>query len=310
MNEPGPAEKRIWRTCPLCGTEGGEVRLTKGSLRIVCCTHCAMLFANPVEAQFAEGAFYDRLVRPFYLSPDKLESDFAPVRFDREIRCFRRFCRKGNVLDVGCSTGGFLHQLTIRFPSDYNLLGADVAGLALDYAESRGLRVLREPFLGADFAGQRFDGVTFWAVLEHVTEPRKFLAKAATLLKPGGHCFVLVPNMKSLAVRLIKDSYRYIMPEHLNYFTRETLARLVAPEGTWQLLTLRSTHFNPMVICQDWRRGNRHVAEADRARLLRKTTAWKQSIWMRPAKWVYRAMESTLGRLGLADNLLMVLRRR
>jgi 2-polyprenyl-3-methyl-5-hydroxy-6-metoxy-1,4-benzoquinol methylase len=283
--------------------------LVKGPLRIVCCSHCAMLFANPVESQFAEGTFYDRLVRPFYLSADKLESDFAPVRFQREIRWFRRFCRKGEVLDVGCSTGGFLHRLSTRFPSDYKVVGTDVAGLALDYAEKRGVRVLRQPFLTADFADQRFDAITFWAVLEHLAEPRQFLSKAAALLKPGGHCFVLVPNMNSLAVRLLHGSYRYIMPEHLNYFTSETLRRLATPERTWQLLTMRSTHFNPMVIFQDWRRGDRSTSEAERARLLKKTTAWKQSLWLRPAKLIYGAMENCLGRLGLGDNLLMVLRR-
>ena len=46
------------------------------------------------------------------------------------------------------------------------------------------------------FAEKQFDAVTFWAVLEHLLEPKQFLEKAWSILKPDGLCFVLVPNMQ------------------------------------------------------------------------------------------------------------------
>jgi 2-polyprenyl-3-methyl-5-hydroxy-6-metoxy-1,4-benzoquinol methylase len=269
-----------------------------------------MLFANPVEAQFVEGVFYDRLATPYYLSPDKLEGDYAPVRFARELRLFRRFCPGGGVLDVGCSTGAFLRQLVTRFPGDYTMLGTDVAGPALDYAESRGVPILRTPFLERDFSGQWFDAVTFWAVLEHLFEPGKFLARAAAVLKPGGHCFVLVPNMNSLAVRCLGTRYRYIMDEHLNYFTAGTLRRLAAQERAFAIAAVRSTHFNPVVLWQDWRGGAQRVPDAERARLLKRTARWKQNPVLAPVRWIYGGVERLLGRFRLADNLIMVLQRR
>jgi 2-polyprenyl-3-methyl-5-hydroxy-6-metoxy-1,4-benzoquinol methylase len=302
--------RRAWRQCPVCGTERGEPHFEKGPLRVVRCSRCGMLFANPVEAQYMQGAFYDRLAAPYYLSPDKLESDYAPVRFTRELRLFRRFCQGGPVLDVGCSTGAFLHQLSARFPGDYTVLGTDVAAPALDYAESRSVPVLRTPFLEHDFAGQQFDAVTFWAVLEHLAEPGRFLAKAAAVLKPGGHCFVLVPNMNSLAVRCLGTRYRYIMDEHLNYFTTGTLRRFVEREHGLAIVELKSMHFNPVVIWQDWRGGARRVPDAERARLLKRTTRWKENPLFAPVKWIYAGIERPLGGFGLADNLVIVLQRR
>ena len=310
MSDTSETAKRVWRDCPVCGARNSEPHFTKGSLRVVRCPRCSMLFANPVDAEFAEGAFYDRLATPFYLSPDKLESDYAPVRFAREIRIFRGHCPRGAVLDVGCSTGAFLHQLQVRFPNDYTLLGTDVSGPALDYAERQGVPVLRDNFLDHDFGSLRFQAVTFWAVLEHLAEPGRFLAKAATLLAPGGHCFLLVPNMRSLAVRLLGTRYRYIMEEHLNYFTAETLTGLVGREHNFTIVTVKSTHFNPLVLWQDWRRDVARVPDAERARLLKHTTAWKQNPILAPAKWIYGGMERCLGRFRLADNLVMVLRRR
>jgi 2-polyprenyl-3-methyl-5-hydroxy-6-metoxy-1,4-benzoquinol methylase len=267
-----------------------------------------MLFANPVETRFIEGTAYQDLAKEYYLSPAKLESDYAPVRFRRELRLFRRYCRSGAVLDVGCSTGGFLHQLQKRYPGKYRVLGADVAGPALDHAESQGVPVLRSSFLDHDLGEEQFDAVTFWAVLEHLAEPRRYLAKAATLLRPGGHCFLLVPNLGSLAARYLGSRYRYLMPEHLNYFSAETLRRLLDRESSLELRSLRGLHFNPIVLWQDRRRRG-FVPEAERAQLLRRTTAWKQSWLLLPARLLYGLAEWSLARLGLADNLAAVLRK-
>src|SRR6185436_12016067 len=148
----------------------------------------------------------------------------------------------------------------------------DVAGPALDHAESRGLPVLRTAFLQHDFGERRFEAITFWAVLEHLAEPRAFLAKAAALLQPGGHLFILVPNAQSLAVRMLGARYRYIMPDHLNYFTARTLTEFASAATGMPWVTLRSTHFNPLVPWQDWRRHDERVPDAERARLLRRTT--------------------------------------
>jgi 2-polyprenyl-3-methyl-5-hydroxy-6-metoxy-1,4-benzoquinol methylase len=311
MSETAQNEAPVHRSCPVCGGDGGVPCLVKGSLRVVLCGGCGMRFANPVAARFAGGTFYGEIAESFYLSPAKLESDFSPVRFERELWIFRKYCQKGVVLDVGCSTGGFLHQLQSRFVGAYSVLGTDVAGPALNHAESVGVPVLRGSYLEHDFGGSRFHAITFWAVLEHVMEPACFLAKAVSLLEPGGHCFVLVPNGSSLAARCLGARYRYVMEEHLNYFTTETLRRLVAQQSSLLEVELVASHFNPAVLWQDWRSGGEVVRVPDeaRARLLQRTTRWKRARWVAPLKIVYRAVEKGLAGLGMADNLMLVLRR-
>lgn len=264
-----------------------------------------MVYANPVPEEFISGEHYEERGTDYYLSPAKLESDYAPVRFERELKLFRRVCRRGAVLDVGCSTGGFLFNLNRRFPDDYRILGTDVSGPALEYAASRGIPVLRGNFL--DTSCGPFDAITFWAVLEHLFAPRSLLERAWSLLKPGGLCFVLVPNMSSLAVRLLGARYRYIYPQHLNYFTRRTLTSFVTER--FSLLQLRSMHFNPFVIWQDWRRHGEEVSNRDRAQLLQRTTRYKRNPVLKPVKLAYRMVERGLGALSLADNLVVVLRR-
>src|SRR5438105_1623556 len=161
----------VHRPCPVCGRDDAERFQERDSMRLVRCRACSMVYVNPVQEEIASKRFYER--RSFYVSSDKLEGDYAPVRFQRELRIFRAWCPAGKVLDVGCSTGGFLNQLKARYPEAYETLGHDVAGAALDYAESRGVRVTREAFLDIDAAKTQFDAITFWAVMEHLVDPGK-----------------------------------------------------------------------------------------------------------------------------------------
>ncbi len=266
-----------------------------------------MIFANPVNAGLASGQYYDREAAGYYLSPAKLQSDYAEVRFERELRLFREHCRGGRILDVGCSSGAFLYQLGRKFPGAYELLGTDASGPALDHAQRQGVPVLRGNFLALDPPAKRFDVVTFWAVLEHVIDPAAFLDKASTLLRERGLCFVLVPNFRSLATRILGRRYRYIYAQHVNYFTKATLGKLVGRR--FEMVECRTTHFNPIVIWQDWRRGGEEVSNEERGALLQKTTAYKQSLKLGPLRALYGIAEALLARLGLADNLVMVLRK-
>jgi 2-polyprenyl-3-methyl-5-hydroxy-6-metoxy-1,4-benzoquinol methylase len=282
--------------------------MQKGKLQLVQCRHCSMVYANPVAQELATGSFYDRAGVPFYLSPAKVESDYSPVRFERELKLFRSHCQKGDVLDVGCSTGAFLYQLKTRFPSDYTVTGTDVSGAPLDYAESRGVPVIRGDFLTHDFGAHKFDVVTFWAVMEHLTEPGRFLEKAASILKPAGLCFILVPNMQSLAVRLLGAKYRYIFAPHVNYFSKHTLRKFVEPHFT--VIDHKSTHFNPIVILKDARSSGNEVPDEQRADLLKRTTSYKRNPLLKPVKRLYQGMETLLGAFSLADNIVVVLRKK
>jgi 2-polyprenyl-3-methyl-5-hydroxy-6-metoxy-1,4-benzoquinol methylase len=298
---------QIFRNCPVCGVDESRPHLEKHGLKIVRCARCSMLFANPVPAEFASGRYYDTEGAEYYLSPEKLQSDYSPVRFERELKLFRRHCQSGAILDVGCGSGAFLYQLNQRFPGAYEILGTDVSGGPLDYAESKSVPVLRGDFLAHDFGEKKFDAVTFWAVLEHLLEPKRFVEKAASILKPGGICFVLVPNMRSLAVRTIGKRYRYIYAQHLNYYAAATMRTMVSE--FFDMVEMRFTHFNPIVIWQDWRRGGVEISNQERGQLLRRTTGYKENPAMKPVKALYKLTEKGLATFGLTDNVAAVFRK-
>lgn len=301
--------RRLQRSCPVCNRPDANPLFEKQGLHLVRCTHCTMVFVNPVDEDWADGSRYDQLGTPFYLSPDKLQSDYNPVRFIRELALFRRFCPEGRVLDVGCSTGAFLHHLQRTAPGAYQVTGIDVSGPALDHAESQGVPVLRGSFLDPALPIADLDAITFWAVAEHLMEPRRFIERAIQLLRPGGLCFILVPNFHSLAVRVAGWKYRYIFPQHLNYFSPRTLHQLGDSLPGVRRVHASSLHFNPIVLVQDARSDGRFVPDEERARLLKTTTRYKNRPLLRPLRLAITAIERGLGAFNLADNIAVVLQR-
>ena len=84
--------------------------------------------------------------------------------------------------------------------------------------------------------GERFDVVTAFEVLEHLSSPLQFLASAQKLLRPGGHAFFTVPNWNCPSVR---SSTRpdWLPPIHLLFFSGSALQRAGELSGLTQVTT-------------------------------------------------------------------------
>src|SRR2546426_12215932 len=101
-------QTNLFRRCPVCDQDDAGPYLQKSGLHLVRCRRCSMIYANPAPVEFASGQYYDQIAAEYYLAPAKLESDYAPVRFERELRLFRKYCRGGAGLDGGCFFRAFL----------------------------------------------------------------------------------------------------------------------------------------------------------------------------------------------------------
>ena len=137
--------------------------------------------------------------------------DEAALRFGRDARA--RLAFEGlALLDIGCG-GGLLCEPMRRL--GFQVTGIDASertigaasahaaevGLDIDYRLSTAETVLA--------AGERFDVILNMEVIEHVTDPGKFLRDCAKLLKPGGLMIVATLNRtpKALALAVVGAEY-------------------------------------------------------------------------------------------------------
>jgi SAM-dependent methyltransferase len=215
----------------------GSVLHETDTVRVIDCATCGFAHLDPrPEAadlqRFYEGTFYEE-ANPDYLAKTEREIEYwNSVVFAAKERSLRRFLgAPGRILDIGCC-GGFL----LRYFADHGwrVLGLEPGRSAYEWSTRRSLIPARQEFFEAVPEAElgQFDAVHMAFVMEHVREPRAFLAKVHRVLKPGGVLCIEVPNdfnpLQSIVRSVLgKSPYWICAPDHINYFSCDSLEALL-----------------------------------------------------------------------------------
>jgi SAM-dependent methyltransferase len=224
--------------CPSCGSSAHSELFIKGGYPIVRCDECSLVFSNPqvdesvVLEEYREGGSNDLWV-DVLTSPRQLELDRA--KFTGILEELEPYRGDGRLLDVGTSIGLFLRLALDR---GWTGRGTEFGRRALAYARDE-LRVPVDDSPIEDLEG-KFDVVSVLSVLEHVNRPREFLGHVSRLLSPGGATYLIVPNVDSLATRVLHErAATFDGRNHLLYFSPATLRDLLAREG-FEVVAMRT----------------------------------------------------------------------
>lgn len=249
----------ISRPCSLCGATGYHLVHDMGWRKILRCSVCRLVRADPLPSIDDKEAIETRgytdasefpEVRDFFANCHR---DFVEDPVIREMRRHLEGLEgaiggPGRLLDVGAGTGILMHLAKQR---GWKVDGIDIAPLTAEkVAQEFGLSIDIGAFETHDFGGRQFDGITMLDVLEHVVDPLVTLRRVYQLLRPGGAVAIAVPNQRSLLTsvvgmyaRLVGTAandllFRLYVPPHLYYFTPPTLRRMVET-AKFRILDLR-----------------------------------------------------------------------
>ncbi len=136
------------------------------------------------------------------------------------------------VLEAGCGAGHGLGPLKTR----YAMWGQDISPQAIAQAKQAhpelAGRLQAGPLEEADFPAASFDAVVMWDVIEHLWDPPAALQTVARLLRPGGRLCLSTPDAGSAMARLAGRRWAFMTPpEHLGFFSRQSMARLLNSAG-------------------------------------------------------------------------------
>jgi SAM-dependent methyltransferase len=223
-----PQSDRVSMFCPVCGQSRAQNwlqapdrfhgrRKPYGLLR---CPACLLVWLEnpplPEEMGGHYGKAYDRLIA---------DGGAASAHWKGRRDQILSLKSRGAILDLGCSSGGFLAAL--KDPSR-RLFGIEMSEAVAREAEKRsGAQVFVGNILDAPFQPASFDAITCFHVFEHLYEPGKVLAKISDWLKPGGVFYAMMPNIDSAGARIF-GSYWYALelPRHLYHFSPKSLRYL------------------------------------------------------------------------------------
>ncbi len=235
------------KSCPCCGEYNSEHWLrvldqtqdTPNSYELLRCPTCTHTWLGNPPTPEAMGYFYG----PNYHRAVGNAGEAGPRRWRGQLQTISRFKTGGSILDIGCSSGGFLACLK---NGPWKLYGVEASQPTAERArELTGAEVFAGDIADAIFPPNSFDVITCSDVLEHLYEPREVLRRVFEWLKPGGIFYVFVPNIMSWEARAFRSSwYGLDLPRHLHHFSAKSLAnlslsvglrkaRLVTPAGTY-----------------------------------------------------------------------------
>jgi SAM-dependent methyltransferase len=214
--------------CPLCGGRDDETVLHKDGFGIVRCRACGLTYVNPrLPVGDLVQLYSDQVISPaaYYVRTEQQDERSFAAR----VALIERWRKPGRLLDLGCGPGTFSVAARAR---GWTTVGLDVNATSIAHCRARGLDVIAGVFPHPDLAGQTFDVVAMNDFLEHLTDPADALRVVRSLLAPGGVVFISTPDVGSTMARLTRDRWLHLKPnEHLVYFDRRTLTRLLEETG-------------------------------------------------------------------------------
>ncbi len=245
--EPGNAVAsgaRIVRACAVCS--GTAVTLlpqyTTSDWPVVTCQSCGFVFLHevPGEAALVEDFAWEKT----FLAERERREKRALSGLDKKTRWRLKFGKMqdqfyrgatigkvGNVLDIGC--GG-----SCRLPDGVTPFGIEVSEALARQADekfrARGGYVVCAPARAAldSFVDGHFSAMVMRSYLEHEENPGPVLELAYRKLAPRGAIYVRVPNYGSVNRRIMGAKWcGFRFPDHVNYFTEQSLRALAAKAG-------------------------------------------------------------------------------
>jgi SAM-dependent methyltransferase len=234
--------------CPICGSKGAPKYSfnTVSSLDFIPgfspvrlwmhCSECNHIFAGnyPVDLFKALTEY----TPPYYLN---INTKLLHIISDK-VQNIKRFSKGRKLLEVGLGSG----EMT-ALAKEYQF---DVTGIELreDYAKNiqkmLGITAHVIDFLKYDTA-EKYDVICLGDVLEHLTDPVGAIKKAQSLLTEDGILWISTPNFESAYSYIRKDKDpMWRVCEHLNYFSFESLKKLLAKYSMEVVDYKASAHYN------------------------------------------------------------------
>ncbi len=215
--------------CTCCGGRSRSRLFAKRGRDFVRCRSCGLVCVDPLPSAAELAAHYERSYREGGYEVFSNATEIRRTIANDRLSLVRAVARGERWLDVGCAGGEFVEAARA---AGFIAEGIDLSRQAVTRARARGLAVHHARF--EDFAPeQTYDTVTAFDLIEHTLEPRAFLRQIHRWLAPRGALVLTLPDVGSIYPRLVMQRhwFYYAPEEHLFYFNRRTITRLLGEEG-------------------------------------------------------------------------------
>ena len=230
-------------TCYLCGKLGfspreGVVR-DNPELEIRECSSCSLVYLSTNghirEGHYEASGMHGEL-------PPSMEVWLKDAEADdkRRFQMLLPSLVNKSLLDFGCGAGGFMNLA--------KTVASEVTGVELEERVTKHWGSHMKIHTGLDQVDEKFDIVTAFHVVEHLTDPIEVLRQLGHCMSRGGRMVIEVPSANDVLLTLYKcaDFQRFTYwSQHLFLFNTRTLQLLVQQAGL-KLLAIQQVQRYPL----------------------------------------------------------------
>lgn len=158
----------------------------------------------------------------FYETLQKYEWYYMPWKWEHQI-CSELVKENDKILEIGCGKGDFFKGLSSKFKS------LEMTGLELNKSsltKNDRFSIIDTPLdKFADENEGKFDMVSTFEVLEHVSDVHDFISSQVRCLKKGGLLAISVPNMDSF-IKYNQNDVLNMPPHHVGLWNEKALRKI------------------------------------------------------------------------------------
>jgi 2-polyprenyl-3-methyl-5-hydroxy-6-metoxy-1,4-benzoquinol methylase len=220
--------------CPVCASREREYFLSRYGLDIYRCINCSHRYLHPRVKYDVAMQIYadDKTASDIYSQALQIEIDEIKYQYGLDLIGQLNPPGRDKIMDIGCGSGVFL-KMAYR-NSWTQCVGIDVNERYSDmYRETKGVQFISANFESLDpqKLGSDYDCIAMWSVLEHLYNLHDILGVLKQMFKRRGLLFILVPNIESLATRLMREMSPTFAWKHLSHFSPKSLKYLMGKHG-------------------------------------------------------------------------------
>ncbi|MEO8412384.1 MAG: class I SAM-dependent methyltransferase [Ginsengibacter sp.] len=250
----------VYDTCPCCGQKNiapvfsaEDYTVSHDRFEIWECKDCTLRFTQQAPSAAEIGPYYqsENYISHSNTNEGLVNKLYHAVR-KRTLVQKRKWVEKatgkfyGNILDVGCGTGAFLHAMK---NAGWNATGLEPDLSARNKAKELYQLNIEGPEKLFSLPVESFDAITMWHVLEHVHELHDYIKRLHQLLKPNGKLFIAVPNYTCYDEKVYNEFWAaYDVPRHLYHFSPASMKTLLALHQM-QLVSIKPMWYDSFYVC-------------------------------------------------------------
>lgn len=197
------------------------------------CLDCGLIFLSGIEI---DGEYHNKYYKKGYYN-EKLKKNnnfldiFAKKIFNQSLKVKQKIIskelgleKKVSILDIGCGSGNFLAQLDSE---KFDKNGIEINKEGFDSSKKKGINVFNRDIADIDFAGKKFDVISFWHVLEHIHDPIELFRNIKKNINDNGVLIFQVPNTESFGFKYGKQNWFHLdSPRHLMLYNEKSIQKL------------------------------------------------------------------------------------